>query len=48
MIDRRLSQYQAIADLAAQQAEEPAEPILDARLRLNESVAPSLALHTVQ
>lgn len=48
MIDRRLSQYQAIADLAQQQADEPAEPILDARLRLNESVAPSLALHSVQ
>ena len=49
MIDRRLSQYQAIADLAAQQqAEEQAEPILDARLRINESVPPSLALHSVQ
>ena len=48
MIDRRLSQYQAIADLAQQLADEPAEPILDARLRINESVAPSLALHSVQ
>ncbi|MCJ2030047.1 transglycosylase SLT domain-containing protein [Methylobacterium sp. J-043] len=48
MIDRRLSQYQAIADLAQQQADEPAAPILDARLRLNEVVAPSLALHSVQ
>ncbi|WP_096485660.1 transglycosylase SLT domain-containing protein [Methylorubrum populi] len=48
MIDRRLSQYQAIADLAQQQADEPAAPILDARLRINEAVAPSLALHSVQ
>ncbi|AWI89460.1 lytic transglycosylase [Methylobacterium sp. DM1] len=48
MIDQRMSQYQAIADLAQQMTDESAEPILDARLRLNDSVAPSLALHTVQ
>ena len=49
MIDRRLSQYQAIADLAAQQqADEPAEPILDARLRVNEAVVPPLAIRWVQ
>lgn len=49
MIDRRLNQYQAIADLAAQQqADEPAEPILDARLRVNEAVVPPLAIRWVQ
>ncbi|MEH3118984.1 MAG: transglycosylase SLT domain-containing protein [Methylorubrum populi] len=49
MIDRRLSQYQAIADLAAQQqADEPAAPILDARLRVNETVVPPLAIRSVQ
>ena len=53
MIDRRLSQYQAIADLAQQPQEEPVAetvadtPILDARLRLDEAV-PALSTHAIQ
>ncbi|WP_232630515.1 transglycosylase SLT domain-containing protein [Methylobacterium sp. Leaf118] len=54
MIDRRLSQYQSIAELAQQPAEEPLvdkvadTPILDARLRLDAAVAPALSTHVVR
>jgi hypothetical protein len=50
MIDQRMSQYQAIAELAGQPQEpEVADtPILDARLRLDGAVAPGLTTRTIQ
>ncbi|SFK45159.1 transglycosylase SLT domain-containing protein [Methylorubrum salsuginis] len=50
MIDQRMSQYQAIAELAGQsQEQEVADtPILDARLRLDGAVAPALSTRTIQ
>lgn len=51
MIDRRISQYQAIADFAAQNddIEHGGDyPILDARLRLKEEIVPPLVAPTVQ
>lgn len=50
MIDQRMSQYQAIAELAGQPQEQAVAdtPILDARLRLDGAVAPALSAHAVQ
>ncbi|WP_342153193.1 transglycosylase SLT domain-containing protein [Methylorubrum sp. SB2] len=50
MIDQRMSQYQAIAELAGQTQEQAVAdtPILDARLRLDGAVAPGLTTRTIQ
>ena len=50
MIDRRLSQYQAIAELAQQSPEArfADTPVLDARLRLGDAVVPALTIRTVR
>ncbi|GAB6844247.1 hypothetical protein HNR00_003685 [Methylorubrum rhodinum] len=48
MIDQRMSQYQAIAELAGQLPEVADAPILDARLRLDGAVAPVLGAHAIR
>ncbi|GEP01676.1 transglycosylase SLT domain-containing protein [Methylobacterium haplocladii] len=49
MIDRRISQYQAIAAMIAEESEHGAEhPVLDARLRLKDDVVLPLVAPTIQ